>query len=331
MPSANSTCSKAGGSDGPGRLDLLAAPTVCTNAVTLDPWDPSHATATALDDTARNWDDMLDAVGARLGAILQSTRPGAVQPESPALAAHTRALALECAAALKLLQAAMVRDRNDQRRLERELDDARAALAQARQDFEDSHADELHARHLALHDELTALPNRRHCRERLDEALALAAARRTSAALLFLDLDGFKGINDRYGHETGDEVLRIVAARLSRAVRAGDIICRLGGDEFVCLPCGTLGAPQLAHLAGKLIDAVAAPLTLNGLHLEVRPSIGVAIFPEHGDNTESLLKAADAAMYRAKLRHTGFAFAERVSDAELHVRRSAVADGDATR
>ena len=74
-------------------------------------------------------------------------------------------------------------------------------------------------------------------------------------------------------------------------MRAGDIVCRLGGDEFVCLPCGMLDAPQLAHLAGKLIDAVATPLALNGLHLEVRPSIGVAIFPQHADNTEARLKA----------------------------------------
>jgi len=285
--------------------------------------DPSthrspHSTVTCSNSPAADdWDGMHDAVAERLQAILASTKPDADLAESKALADRTHAMALECVAALSQLQAAMAIDRTDRRRLERELGDARAALARTQLDFEDSQAGELHARHLALHDELTKLPNRRHCRERLDEALALAAARRTTAALMFLDLDGFKDINDRHGHEVGDEVLRIVAARLTRAVRAEDIVCRLGGDEFVCLPSGPLGGPQLALLASKLFDAVSAPLTVNTLHFKVQPSIGVAIFPIHADNTEGLLKAADAAMYRAKLHRIGFSFAERVAGVDL--------------
>ncbi|HEX5685892.1 MAG TPA: GGDEF domain-containing protein [Ideonella sp.] len=279
---------------------------------------PAHA---AVSDpgspAADDWDDMHDAVAERLQAILQSTAPGPGEAEPRALAARTYAMALECAAALNQLQAAMALDRADLRRMERELGGARSALARARLDFADSQAGELHARHLAFHDDLTALPNRRHCRERLDEALALAAQHQTTAALLYLDLDGFKAINDRHGHETGDEVLRIVAARLSRVVRAGDVVCRLGGDEFVCLPSGPLSGPQLAHLAGKLFDAVSAPLSLDNLRLDVRPSIGVAIFPVDADNTEGLLKAADAAMYRAKLRHIGFAFAGPAVEVDL--------------
>lgn len=258
---------------------------------------------------AADWDDMHDAVAERLREILATTGPGNGHAEPQALAMRTHALALECVTALHQLRSAMAIDREAQRRLEDELSDARALLARTQLDFEDSRAGELHARHQALHDELTTLPNRRHCRERLDEALALAAARRTTAALLYLDLDGFKAINDRHGHEIGDEVLRIVAARLSRAVRAGDIVCRLGGDEFVCLPSGPMGGPQLAHLAGKLFEAVSAPLTVNHLALEVRPSIGVAIYPTHAADTEALLKAADAAMYRAKQGRLGFVFA----------------------
>lgn len=301
MSNANNTPTEAVRSQRP-------LPRVGGNGTAHVPSPPRTAVSDLDGEHSDDWDDMVDAVAHRLGTILEHT--ASVPAESSALAGRTHALALECGAALKLLRAAMVRDRAHQRRLERELGDARAALARVQLDFENSHAGELHARHLALHDELTALPNRRQCRERLDEALALARARRGSAALLFLDLDGFKTINDRYGHETGDEVLRIVAARLSRAVRAGDIVCRLGGDEFVCLPCGPLGDPQLVHLASKLVDAVSAPLILGSLHLDVRPSIGVAIFPRHADNTEDLLKAADAAMYRAKLHRTGFAFAE---------------------
>jgi diguanylate cyclase (GGDEF)-like protein len=249
----------------------------------------------------------VEAVAESLHAILASTRPDATTADSD----RTRALALEGTAALGLLEASLADDRTVRRRLERELSDARSALAQARREFEDSQAGELNARHLALHDELTALPNRRHCNERLDEALARASALHTTAAMMFLDLDGFKAINDSHGHEVGDEVLRIVAARLSRAVRAGDFVCRLGGDEFVCLPCGPMAQPQLAQLARKLIDAVSAPMSFNGLHFEVRPSIGIAEFPADADTTGGILKAADAAMYRAKATGAGFAFAKR--------------------
>jgi diguanylate cyclase (GGDEF)-like protein len=277
-----------------------------------------HPIAVGFDDqVANDGDSMTDGVAERLQAILHGTRPEEVAVTSRVLAADIHALALECAAALNQLEVAIACDRTERRRLERELGDARTALTRAQLDFEDSRTGEMQARHLSLHDELTALPNRRHCRKRLDEALALAAGRRTTAALLFLDLDGFKAINDRHGHETGDEVLRIVAARLSRAVRAGDIVCRQGGDEFVCLPSGPIGKPQLAHLARKLFDAVSAPLTFDHLHLEVRPSIGVAIFPTHADTTDGLLRAADAAMYRAKFDGTCFAFAERAVDVEL--------------
>jgi diguanylate cyclase (GGDEF)-like protein len=255
------------------------------------------------------WDALIDALAEPLHEILECTRAGTSSARSAGLAARTHGLALDCATALNLLEAALACDRTVRRRLERELGDAKVALTQVQLEFDDSHAGELQARHLALHDDLTALPNRRQCRELLDHALASAAARQTTAALLFMDLDGFKAINDSHGHGTGDEVLRIVAARLTRAVRVGDVVGRLSGDEFVCLPSGPVGAPQLAHLALKLFDAVSAPLSLNNLQLRVRPSIGVAIFPFHASSTDGLLKAADAAMYRAKVGRTGFAFA----------------------
>jgi diguanylate cyclase len=258
--------------------------------------------------------DMIDGLARRLHGILDCTGSAAANGRSAQMASRAHALALECVTELDLLVVALACDHTARRRLERELADARSALELAEQDFEDSHAGELHARHLALHDDLTKLPNRRQCHERLDEALAMARARHTTAALMFLDLDGFKSINDRHGHETGDEVLRIVAARLSRAVRAGDIVCRLGGDEFVCLPSGPMEEPQLAQLARKLFDAVSAPLSLNNHHLEVRPSIGAGIFPADAATTEGLLKAADAAMYRAKIDRTGFAFARSAGD-----------------
>lgn len=260
---------------------------------------------------AGDWDVMHGAVALHLHAILESSAHGTRLSEPSALAVRTHALALECVTALDQLRAAMAIDRDNQRRLELELHEAREALEKMQLEFQDSQAGELQARHLSLHDELTALPNRRHSREQLNKALVQACAHRTTAALLFLDLDGFKAINDLHGHETGDEVLRIVAARLSRAVRAGDVVCREGGDEFLCLPLGPMGATQLAHLARKLFDAVSAPLALHHLHLAIRPSIGVAIYPIHADDTDALLKAADAAMYRAKQCRLAYVFAHR--------------------
>lgn len=253
--------------------------------------------------------DPVDALTTGLRDIVHFTRAAALHGLSPLVACRTHAVALQCAAELERLGAAIACDRTDRRRLERELDEARSALEVAQRDFEDSHAGELHARHLALHDDLTHLPNRRHCKERLNEALASAAARHATAALMFIDLDAFKSINDQHGHETGDEVLRIVAARLSRAVRTGDIVGRLGGDEFVCLPQSPMERPQLAQLARKLFDAISTPLSLNNHQVDVRPSIGVAVYPTDAASTDGLLKAADAAMYRAKQDRTGFAFA----------------------
>jgi len=258
--------------------------------------------------TAAVLTDQFESVAGRLSAILDSIP---VDERSRPSARRIRTLALECAAALGRLREGMTLVVGERDGLERELTEARVQRARALMDAQDSQAGELDARHQALHDDLTALPNRRHCRERLAQALGIAASRHTLAGLLYLDLDGFKEINDRHGHATGDAVLRIVAARLDRALRAGDVACRLGGDEFACLPAGPLSGPQLARLARKLIDAVSAPLMVNGVQLRVRPSIGVAIFPTHADNAEALFRVADAAMYRAKQQRTGFAFGER--------------------
>jgi diguanylate cyclase (GGDEF)-like protein len=133
--------------------------------------------------------------------------------------------------------------------------------------------------------------------------------------VLYLDLDGFKPINDLHGHDAGDELLRIVAARLARSIRAEDMVCRLGGDEFACLLSDPLNRERLGHLACKLFDAVSAPLQLGPLKLTVRPSIGIAVCPTDGATTDALLKCADAAMYRAKRHQSGYAFFDPQTDA----------------
>jgi diguanylate cyclase (GGDEF)-like protein len=226
-----------------------------------------------------------------------------------------RETALDCLQALEQLHATLARERGCTEPLERQLRQARAALAATRIELAGTQVGERRARHLAQHDSLTSLPNRRYFRARLDDALHPHEQPAPALAVLFLDLDGFKPINDRHGHDTGDELLRIVAQRLSRSVRAEDMVCRLGGDEFACLLADPMGREQISHLASKLFDAVSAPLKVGALELSVRPSIGIAVCPTDGDTAAALLKRADSAMYRAKRRQMGFAFFDRRADA----------------
>jgi diguanylate cyclase len=163
-------------------------------------------------------------------------------------------------------------------------------------------------RRQAFCDPLTALPNRLLFEERLNQTLQRVGRTPSAMAVLFIDLDGFKPINDAHGHDIGDQVLRIVAARLSRSVRSDDMVGRLGGDEFACLLSNLPSREQLCHLACKLVDAVAAPIQLGGLELTVRPSIGIATCPADGVTAPELLRNADAAMYRAKRSGSGYAF-----------------------
>jgi diguanylate cyclase len=212
--------------------------------------------------------------------------------------------------ALDQLHATLAHELGRHRQLEREALQARAALALAHAALVGTQAGEQRARHMALHDGLTSLPNRSFFRERLGAALAGPARHRPTLAVLYLDLDGFKPINDAHGHDVGDELLRVVALRLARAVRADDMVSRLGGDEFACLIGDVMNRGQLQHLACKLFDAISAPLKIGTLTFTVRPSIGIAICTEHGSTTDTLLKHADAAMYWAKRQQTGYAFFE---------------------
>ena len=135
--------------------------------------------------------------------------------------------------------------------------------------------------------------------------------------MLYLDLDGFKPINDIYGHATGDELLKIVAARLNQAVRSEDMVSRLGGDEFACLLSDLPSREQLSHMACKLFDAVSAPVKIGQLTLTVRPSIGMAMCHDDGATAEELIKNADVAMYRAKRQQSGYAFFDERAFTEL--------------
>ncbi|MCO1687897.1 EAL domain-containing protein [Pseudomonas aeruginosa] len=159
--------------------------------------------------------------------------------------------------------------------------------------------------HLAYHDSLTNLPNRALLMDRLIQQIALLKRHDLHGALLFLDLDHFKHINDSLGHPVGDAVLKMVTARLEASVRREDTVARLGGDEFVVLISGLEGkraevSRRARQVAEKLRGLLAEPMLLDGHHLQVTPSIGIALLPDHGDNPTDLLKRADIALYRAK-------------------------------
>ncbi len=159
---------------------------------------------------------------------------------------------------------------------------------------------------LALHDALTGLPNRILLRDRLDQALRTARRSGGPLALMLLDLDGFKQVNDTLGHQVGDKVLQAVAPRLAEPLRQSDTLARLGGDEFCILLPTTADVADACRVAERLIDGLARPFVVDGMTLEVGVSIGLAVHPEHGADAESLLEHADAAMYRAKRERLGF-------------------------
>ena len=154
--------------------------------------------------------------------------------------------------------------------------------------------------HMATHDFLTGLPNRVLLADRLTQAITHAQRQHKCVALMYLDLDHFKHINDSLGHAVGDQLLQAVAARLRENVRQSDTICRLGGDEFVVLLSEVEGASEAALSAGKLIDALAEPYVIGEHRLHVTQSIGISICPEHGRDVETMLRKADIAMYHGK-------------------------------
>ncbi len=163
---------------------------------------------------------------------------------------------------------------------------------------------------LALYDPLTGLPNRRYLLEHLTQAQVRSASRGDRLALLFMDLDGFKQVNDTRGHEAGDQVLRSAATALQAVLRRGDVVARLGGDEFVVVAeAAGDHLDALRALAGRLIEAVSQPIPYEGGPLQVQGSVGVAVADRAGTDPVELLRSADAAMYSAKRARAGIAFA----------------------
>jgi diguanylate cyclase (GGDEF)-like protein/PAS domain S-box-containing protein len=157
-----------------------------------------------------------------------------------------------------------------------------------------------HLSHLAEHDALTDLPNRLLLNDRLTRAIALAERHHKPLAVLFLDVDGFKAVNDSLGHAAGDAILRSIAARLGAAIRKSDTVSRYSGDEFVIVLPEIEQGDDAAVVARKLVRAASGPHRIEARNVTVTASVGIALYPDDGRDAETLIKHADAAMYDAK-------------------------------
>lgn len=185
---------------------------------------------------------------------------------------------------------------------------ARTVLPQARNEPDEVQRAAKRACYSALHDSLTLLPNGEYFHARLGQALGHTEPPRQALAVLYLNLNDFTLFINTYGNDVGDELLKMVAARMLLAVRAEDMLSRLRNDEFACLVAGLPNRSQLSDLASTLLRALSAPLQIGILYLCVHPNIGIARYPADGVSAEALLANAEFAMHLAKQHKTGFAF-----------------------
>ena len=201
---------------------------------------------------------------------------------------------------LKLVNVKLAEEMAERIVIESELSDTKTDLAEVRDDLSKAQVKTEEAQQSALQDALTGLPNRLSFEQGLGHGLSQAKRHGWGLAVLFIDIDKFKSINDSYGHDLGDQVLLMVANRLKSFVRDEDIVSRWGGDEFVCLLLEVKQEADVTQLAEKMINRVAEAFEFQGTVLSIRASIGIAIYPADGDTSEILFKNADIAMYKAK-------------------------------
>lgn len=191
----------------------------------------------------------------------------------------------------------VIRDITQRKLLEEQLKRTAAELSRSNNELK---LKEDHLRYLAYHDPLTGLPNRKYFAEQLYESINWAKDHNLLLGLLFIDLDGFKQVNDNLGHEIGDRLLLVVAQRLNNSLRTSDIVARLGGDEFTVILRPIPNVQVAAKVAEKILLNLTEPIVLNGSSTRVSASIGISIYPDNSLDPDTLLKQADAAMYRAK-------------------------------
>ena len=218
----------------------------------------------------------------------------------------------ECADDLHEVTVTLAQGIDDLAQTEIALTESREILADTQAALVISQEEGRDARRRALHDSMTGLPNRDLFDDRLLNAISLAQRHDWTLAVMFLDLDGFKEINDTHGHAAGDSVLKEVARRLSLRSRDEDTMCRNGGDEFLYLLVNPQGKDNIERIAGLVCASIAEPIAVDGGPFVVNASIGIAVYPGDGATGEELIKSADTAMYRAKKHERGCEFFDQV-------------------
>jgi diguanylate cyclase len=221
----------------------------------------------------------------------------------------------ECADELHEVNKALSQEIGDRDELNRELKETeqklsttKHVLAHTEGNLAIAHEVAEEATQRTLRDFVTGIPNRELFKDRLEQAIALAERGGWILGVMFIDLDKFKLINDTHGHEVGDRVLQGVAQRLNEQVRSGDTICRYGGDEFLYLLVNPQSLANIEQVALKVIDNISQTLIIDDLALTIKPSIGIAVYPNDGKTDRELVVNADAAMYRAKETKAGPVF-----------------------
>ncbi len=201
---------------------------------------------------------------------------------------------------LNLVNVKLAKEMAERIVIESELANTKTDLAEVRDNLSKAQVKTEEAQKNALQDALTGLPNRVSFEQGLDQGLSQAKRHGWGLAVLFIDIDKFKSINDSYGHDLGDQVLLMVANRFKTFVRDEDMVSRWGGDEFVCLLLEVKQEADVTYLAEKIINRIAEACEFNGTVLSIGASIGIAIYPADGETADILFKNADTAMYKAK-------------------------------
>ena len=214
----------------------------------------------------------------------------------------------ECVDDLHEVNETLSKGIDDLKRIEIALTKSRQALADTEVALATAEKEEKKAQLRALHDSTTGLPNRDLFDDRLAHAISLAERHAWTLAVMFVDLDRFKSINDTHGHAAGDMVLKEVSKRLLQNSREEDTVCRNGGDEFLYLVVNPQGRENIERIAGAVLEEIAQPIDFEDLRLVIKSSIGIAVYPDNGTTGEQLIKNADSAMYGAKKSMSGCVF-----------------------
>lgn len=279
--------------------------------------EPSPPSARQIKHDVDEWAEALMALAARLGPPAMGQARAATPELGLSVACLTESTVVACALDLQRLAVVMEMDLRQRDQLTLELLEAQRDLHQARLDLVESRVQGQHTRCASSDNPLIELPNRTSFEERARRALAWHESEARELGLLYIDLDQFKAINELHGQAVGDELLTVIAARLTATVRREDWVSRHGGDVFLCLLVEIQSEQQLVSTGQRLFDAVAAPCQIGRLALSVTPSIGIALYPHHGTTVEALLASADAAVIWAKEHRLGHAFLQPVAAGRL--------------